>query len=201
MIGAAELSAFVQVIIVDLLLAGDNAVVIAMAAAGLPRHQRKMVILSGVALAAVLRIILAILTVQLLKIPGLILVGGILLLWVAWKLAIELRRHAPEEADVGRENGNKTMFQAIVQIIVADATMSLDNVLAVAAIAREHPVILAIGLILSVLFMGIAATFITRLLDRYRWIAWLGVWIIVWVAGTMIYDDGPTVLRSLGLLT
>ncbi len=198
MITGVELSAFVQVLFVDLLLAGDNAVVVALAAAGLPRNQRRAVIIVGISLAVVLRIVLALLTVQLLKVPGLVFVGGVLLLWVAWRLAVELYQPRTEDVGTGEDVARKSVSQAMLQIVIADATMSLDNVLAVAAVARDHPVILVIGLALSVAFMGIAASYIASLLDRYSWIAWIGVIIIVWVAGVMIYDDAPSVVRMFG---
>lgn len=197
------LSALVQVILIDIVLAGDNAVAVALAAAGLPLHQRRRVIVTGIALAAVLRILFALLTVQLLKLPGLLLVGGVLLLWIAWKLAVELRQHAAarngEEDPAAEERmrqgpPGKTVRQAMVQILIADFSMSLDNVLGVAAVAREHPVVLVIGLALSVAFMGFAASIIVRLLERHRWIAWAGVVIIFWVGIVMVYEGGAEVL-------
>ena len=197
------LSALAQVILIDIVLAGDNAVAVALAAAGLPAHQRRKVIVSGIALAAVLRIIFALFVSWLLNLPGLLLVGGALLLWIAWKLAVEIRRqHAPEpagrgeadEALQGRRPG-KTVRQAMTQILIADFSMSLDNVLGVAAVAREHPVVLVIGLALSVAFMGFAASLIARLLDRHRWIAWAGVVIIFWVGIVMVYEGGTEVLE------
>ena len=197
------LSALVQVLLIDIVLAGDNAVAVALAAAGLPAHQRRKVIVSGIALAAVLRVLFALVTVQLLKLPGLLLVGGLLLLWIAWKLAVELRKTAP--ARPGREETGeeparppgKTVRQAMIQILVADFSMSLDNVLGVAAVAREHPVVLVIGLALSVAFMGFAASIIARLLERHRWIAWLGVVIIFWVGVVMVYEGGLQALQLL----
>ena len=196
------LSALVQVLLIDIVLAGDNAVAVALAAAGLPAHQRRKVIVSGIALAAVLRVLFALVTVQLLKLPGLLLVGGLLLLWIAWKLAVELRKTAP--GDAGREEAGeparppgKTVRQAMVQILVADFSMSLDNVLGVAAVAREHPVVLVIGLALSVAFMGFAASLIARLLERHRWIAWAGVVIIFWVGVVMVYEGGLQALQLL----
>ena len=196
------LSALVQVLLIDIVLAGDNAVAVALAAAGLPAHQRRKVIVSGIALAAVLRVLFALVTVQLLKLPGLLLVGGLLLLWIAWKLAVELRKTAPghagheETGELSRPPG-KTVRQAMVQILVADFSMSLDNVLGVAAVAREHPVVLVIGLALSVAFMGFAASIIARLLERHRWIAWLGVVIIFWVGVVMVYEGGLQALQLL----
>ena len=190
-----------QVIMIDLVLAGDNAVVIGLAASGLPKDQRNKAIFVGIIAATVLRIGFASITTQLLQVLGLILVGGILLLWVSWKRWRELRDgHAQEEgveavtgedinADgtVGAPVGRKTFRQAAWQIIVADVSMSLDNVLAVAGAAREHPGVLVIGLVLSIALMGLAATFIAKLLQKYRWIAYVGLAIILYVALDMIY--------------
>ena len=197
-------SALVQVILIDLVLAGDNAVAVALAAAGLPAHQRRKVIVTGIALAAVMRVLFALVTVQLLKVSGLLFVGGVLLLWIGWKLAAELRQHVPATGEKAPERlrsrtPGKTVRQSMVQILVADFSMSLDNVLGVAAVARDHPVILVIGLALSVAFMGFAATVIGRLLERHRWIAWVGVAIIFWVGAVMIYEGGPEVLDLLGV--
>ncbi|MCD6070523.1 MAG: hypothetical protein K0Q80_2584 [Microvirga sp.] len=199
-----EVVAFLMVIGIDLALAGDNAIVIGLAAAGLPKEQRNKAILLGVLAATVLRIIFALLTTQLLQIVGLLLAGGILLLWVCWKMWRELRtgheaeQHAAEEALAGEDldkDGTiasgvprKTFSQAAWQIVIADVSMSLDNVLAVAGAAREHPYILAFGLLLSIALMGIAASYIARLLQRYRWIAYLGLAIILYVAIKMIYE-------------
>jgi YjbE family integral membrane protein len=190
-----------QVIMIDLVLAGDNAVVIGLAASGLPKDQRNKAIFVGIIAATVLRIGFASVTTQLLQVLGLILVGGILLLWVSWKMWRELRDgHAQEEgveavtgedinADgtVGAPVGRKTFRQAAWQIIVADVSMSLDNVLAVAGAAREHPGVLVIGIVLSIALMGLAATFIARLLQNYRWIAYVGLAIILYVALDMFY--------------
>ena len=210
MIPAIELgalSALAQVILIDLVLAGDNAVAVALAAAGLPAHQRRRVIVTGIALAAVLRIIFALFVTWLLNIEGLLLVGGVLLLWIAWKLAMEIRQqHAPSpdggesaaedaESRMRQRPPGKTVRQAMLQILVADFSMSLDNVLGVAAVAREHPVVLVIGLALSVAFMGFAASLIARLLERHRWIAWAGVVLIFWVGIVMVYEGGTEVLE------
>ncbi|MET0743194.1 MAG: TerC family protein [Microvirga sp.] len=189
------LSALLQVIMIDLVLAGDNAIVIGLAAAGLPKDQRAKAILIGIIAATILRIGFAAVTTQLLQIVGLLLAGGILLLWVCWKMWRELRAGHHEEADgvealAGHEAGTaprKTFAQAAWQIVVADVSMSLDNVLAVAGAAREHPGILVFGLVLSVALMGIAASFIAKLLQRHRWIAYVGLAIILYVAGEMIY--------------
>lgn len=190
------LAALVQVILIDLVLAGDNAIVIGLAAAGLAPQQRARAILIGVGAATLLRIVFAGLTTQLLEIVGLLLAGGILLLWVCWKMWRELRHAAHEDPDVDSTstvlegNGNlprKTLAQATWQIVVADVSMSLDNVLAVAGAAREHPVVLIFGLALSIAMMGVAASFIARLLQRHRWIAYVGLAVILYIAGEMIY--------------
>ena len=190
-----------QVIMIDLVLAGDNAVVIGLAAAGLPKDQRNKAIVVGIMAATVLRILFAGLTTQLLQVLGLILVGGILLLWVCWKMWRELRDGHAEEEGVEAVTGEdvnadgtiagtaprKTFGQAAWQIIVADVSMSLDNVLAVAGAAREHPGVLVVGLILSIALMGLAASFIAKLLQKHRWIAYVGLAIILYVALDMIY--------------
>ncbi|TGQ47748.1 MULTISPECIES: TerC family protein [unclassified Mesorhizobium] len=199
---AASLTALLQVIAIDLVLAGDNAIVIGLAAAGLPIEQRKKAILIGVLAATVLRICFAAVTVQLLAIVGLLLAGGILLLWVCWKMYRELRTsHADEQkatealsdsdlnndSTVAGKAPRKTLGQAALQIVIADVSMSLDNVLAVAGAARDHFSVLVIGLVLSIALMGLAASFIARLLHRYRWIAYIGLLIILYVALDMVY--------------
>ena len=208
----AELSALVQVILVDLVLAGDNAIVVGIAVAGLPAQQRWRVMVFGIAAATVLRIIFASLTVQLLQIIGLLLAGGLLLLWVCWKLWRELRTgrlvaeaggHAPHEVaaeitTVVSGTPPKTMRQAVTQIIVADVSMSLDNVLAVAGVAREHAWVLIFGLVLSVAFMGLAAAVIARLLGRFHWIAYVGLAIIFYVALRMIFDGTFEIVEAAG---
>jgi YjbE family integral membrane protein len=190
-----------KVIMIDLVLAGDNAIVIGLAAAGLPKDQRNKAILVGIAAATVLRIIFALLTTQLLQILGLLLVGGILLLWVCWKMWRELRSgghdidavEALSNSDVNADGTiaggapRKTFAQAALQIVIADVSMSLDNVLAVAGAAHEHPTVLIIGLILSIALMGLAASFIAKLLNKHRWIAYVGLAIILYVAVDMIY--------------
>ena len=191
------LTALFQVIMIDLVLAGDNAVVIGLAAAGLPKDQRNRAILVGIIAATVLRILFANITTQLLQVVGLLLAGGILLLWVCWKMWREIRAGAHDEEDAldaleqeaGAERGppRKTFKQAAWQIVVADVSMSLDNVLAVAGAAREHPIILVFGLALSIALMGFAASFIARLLQRHHWIAYVGLVIILYVAGEMVY--------------
>ncbi|SNT50485.1 integral membrane protein, YjbE family [Tardiphaga sp. OK246] len=193
---AEAMTALFQVVMIDLVLAGDNAIVIGLAAAGLPKEQRGKAILIGIIAATILRIGFASITVQLLQIIGLLLAGGILLLWVCWKMWRELRAGHEHDLDAlenqlnadGTANGpRKTLGQAIWQITVADVSMSLDNVLAVAGAAREHPSILIFGLVLSIALMGLAASFIAKLLQKHRWIAYVGLAIILYVAGDMIY--------------
>jgi len=206
------LSALLQVIMIDLVLAGDNAIVIGLAAAGLPKEQRGKAILIGIIAATVLRIGFASVTVQLLQIIGLLLAGGVLLLWVCWKMWRELRAGHEHDLDAlenqlnadGTPNGpRKTLGQAIWQITLADVSMSLDNVLAVAGAARDHPTILIFGLVLSIALMGLAASFIAKLLQNHRWIAYVGLAIILYVAGDMIYRGAlevwPYATASLGV--
>ncbi len=192
-----ELVALGQVLFIDIVLAGDNAIVVGMAAAGLPADQRKKAIFWGIVAATIMRIAFASITVQLLSIVGIVLAGGVLLLWVCWKMYRELRDgggHGGQEDGVealeGEEGGppRKTLRQAITQILIADVSMSLDNVLAVAGAAKDHPYILIIGLAFSVVLMGVAATLIARLLDKHRWIAWIGLIVILYVAASMIYE-------------
>ncbi|MBR0695132.1 TerC family protein [Bradyrhizobium lablabi] len=180
------LSALLQVVLIDLVLAGDNAVVIGLAAAGLPERQRGKAILIGIGAATALRILFAVVTTQLMQIVGLLLAGGILLLWVCWKMWRELRSSANEtnagHGPDGKQPPRKTLVQAATQIIVADVSMSLDNVLAVAGAAREQPIVLIFGLVLSIAMMGAAAAFIARLLQKHRWIAYVGLLVILYVA-------------------
>ena len=192
---AEALAAFAEVIMIDLVLAGDNAIVVGALAAGLPAEQRRKVILIGIIAALVLRIIFALIVTQLLQVIGLIFAGGLLLLWVAWKMYRELR-HQGESAGSEEIQGDertglrpaRSFAAAAWAVALADVSMSLDNVLAVAGAAREHPWVLIAGLILSVALMGLAANFIARYIERYRWIAWIGLAVIVWVAGNMIHD-------------
>lgn len=200
LITTQAVTAFLQVVMIDLVLAGDNAIVVGLAAAGLPKEQRARAILIGIAAATVLRIAFAGVTTQLLQIIGLLLAGGLLLLWVCWKMWRELRTSHAEEAAAGQalagENGNgfatgamprKTFRQAATQIVIADISMSLDNVLAVAGAARDHPYVLIFGLALSVVLMGVAASLIARILQKHRWIAYVGLAIILYVALEMIW--------------
>jgi YjbE family integral membrane protein len=182
-----------QVLMIDIVLAGDNAIVVGMAAAGLAPEQRRKAILWGIIAATVMRIAFASITVQLLAIVGITLAGGVLLLWVCWKMYRELQHggHTEtvnEDGTVSSDAPRKTMRQAITQILVADVSMSLDNVLAVAGAAKDHPYVLIVGLAISVVLMGVAATFIANLLTKHRWIAWVGLLIILYVAGDMIWQ-------------
>ena len=189
------ITAFVEILFIDIVLAGDNAIVVGALAASLPAEQRRKVIMIGVLAALVLRIAFALIVTQLLQIVGLVLAGGLLLLWVAWRMWRELR-HGGEspgsEEVVGDEHSGtraaKSFAGAAWGVALADVSMSLDNVLAVAGAAREHPWVLVFGLILSVLLMGVAANFIARYIERYRWIAWGGLVVIVWVALKMIWE-------------
>ena len=191
----AAFSAFLQVLMIDLVLAGDNAIVVGALAAGLTADQRRKVIMIGVLAALVLRIIFALVVTQLLQIIGLILVGGLLLLWVAWKMWRELRHsgESPGSEEIhGDEHSGlkpaKSFGAAVWAVAVADVSMSLDNVLAVAGAARDHPGILIVGLIFAVILMGVAANIIAKYIERYRWIGYVGLLVIVYVAGKMIYD-------------
>ena len=186
------LAALVSVIMIDLVLAGDNAVVIGLAAAGLPRERRARAILVGIIAATGLRLVFAGVAVELLAIVGLLLAGGILLLWVCWKMWRELRGPSAEDTEAALRAGyapipRKTFAQAAWQIVMADVSMSLDNVLAVAGAARDHPAALVFGLGLSIVLMGVAANFVARLLNRQRWIAYIGLAIVLYVALDMIW--------------
>jgi len=210
-----EITALLQVIMIDLVLAGDNAIVIGLAAAGLPLRQRAKAVLVGIIAATVLRITFAAVTTQLLQVVGLVLAGGILLLWVSWKMFRELRLSAEAKGDaieimsnmdinadgtIARHAPRKSFAQAASQIVVADVSMSLDNVLAVAGAAREHLAVLIIGLGLSVALMGVAASYIAGLLHSHRWVAYAGLLMILYVALEMIYrgmaEVWPLVTRS-----
>jgi YjbE family integral membrane protein len=194
------LSAFFQILFIDIVLAGDNAIVVGALAAGLPAAQRKKVILIGVLAALVLRIAFALIVSQLLQIVGLVLAGGLLLLWVAWRMYREIRHKdesAGSEEIVGDEHSglkaSKSFASAAWGVALADVSMSLDNVLAVAGAARDHPWVLVFGLVLSVVLMGVAANFIARYIERYKWIAWVGLLVILWVALKMIYEGAAHV--------
>jgi len=201
----AALAAFFQVLMIDLVLAGDNAIVVGALAAGLPPEQRRKVIMIGVLAALVLRIGFALVVTQLLQIVGLILAGGILLLWVAWKMYRELH-HAGESGGSAEVHGDehsglkpaKSFAAAAWAVAVADVSMSLDNVLAVAGAAREHPGIMIVGLIFAVILMGVAANVIAKYIERYRWIAYVGLLVILYVAGKMIWEGWHDVAPLFG---
>jgi YjbE family integral membrane protein len=210
----SQLSALAKVLMIDLVLAGDNAVAVGLAAAALPQEQRRKAILIGLAAAVVMRIGLALITVQLLAVVGLLLAGGFLLLWVCWKMWRELREQATHDQAEAQaelelaqsiEHGHgpspealglkrKTFGAALLQIMIADLTMSLDNVLAVAGAAHDHPWIMVFGLVLSIALMGLAATFIAKLLNKHRWIAYIGLVIVLYVALHMIWDGARSVI-------
>ncbi|MET3435897.1 YjbE family putative metal transport protein [Sphingomonas sp. 1185] len=194
----AALAAFAQVVLIDVLLAADNAIVVGALAAGLPPAMRRKVILVGVVAALVLRIGFALVVTQLLQIVGLVLAGGLLLVWVAWKMWRELRGGDGDD-DALAHQAPRRFWAAAWAVAVADISMSLDNVLAVAGAARDHPGILAIGLILSVALMGLAANILARVIERYRWLAYVGLLVILWVAGKMIWEGLTDPAR--GLLT
>ena len=215
---AGPLSALLQVLMIDLVLAGDNAVAVGLAAASLAPDQRRKAILIGLVMAVAMRIGFALITVQLLAIVGLLLAGGLLLLWVCWKMWRELREQAThDQAEAAAEmetalsvhHGGgpspeqlgvkqKTFGAALLQIMIADVSMSLDNVLAVAGAAHDHPWIMVFGLVLSIALMGIAATFIAKLLQKHRWIAYVGLIIVLYVALHMIWDGFRQVVVDLG---
>ncbi len=190
------LPVLLQVLLIDLVLAGDNAVVIGLAVNGLPVAQRRRAIWAGVAGATVIRIGFALVAVRMLALIGLTLAGGILLLWVVWKTARELRKHAEAPAAVPAAGQLRT---AIMRIIIADVSMSLDNVLAVAGAAHGHPAMLALGLLVSVALMGLAAGLVARLLTRFAWLAWVGLAIVLYVSLKMIYQGGFQVLHHTGV--
>ena len=198
----SELSALFQVILVDLVLAGDNAIVIAMVVANFPARQRAQLLMMGICAATVVRVIFAVATVHLMQIVGLMLAGGLLLLWVCWKLWREIESVRAMELSPAGIYGNaaavptKTVGRAITQIVVADISMSLDNVLAVAGVARDHTWVLVFGLTLSIAFMGFCATVLARWLQRYHWIAYVGLITILYVAVSMVWDGSMEVVRG-----
>jgi YjbE family integral membrane protein len=206
---AGTFSAFLQVLMIDLVLAGDNAVAVGLAAGGLPAAGRKKVILYGLGAAVVMRIGFALITTWLLGVIGLLLAGGALLLWVCWKMWREMREQAAQDAadaqaaldddDATEPAGRapKTFRQAFLQILIADLSMSLDNVLAVAGAAREHPAVLVFGLLLSIILMGLAATWIASLLHKHRWIGYVGLAIVFYVAIHMVWEGHRSVVIDL----
>ncbi|GBQ06871.1 MULTISPECIES: YjbE family putative metal transport protein [Acetobacter] len=185
------LFAFLQVVMIDVTLAGDNAVVIGLVVRSLPVSERRKAIFVGIALAALIRILMALVAVQLLQIIGLTLAGGLLLLWVCWKMYSEMRAGPHDDADGASPPGS--FGKAVLRILLADLSMSLDNVLAVAGAAAEHPAVMVAGLVLSVLLMGVAASVIARLLDKYKWISWVGLLIVLGVAIELIVKGGGEV--------
>ena len=208
-------AAMIQVVMIDLVLAGDNAVVIGLAAAGLPPEQRKRAITIGILAATALRILCASIATQVLQVIGLSLAGGILLLWVCWKMWREIRTESQDQnrghemlvdyalghdGTVAGRVRRKTLGQAALQIVVADVSMSLDNVLAIAGAAREHPFVLVFGLLLSITLMGVAADWISRLLQKHRWIAYVGLAIILYVASEMIYRGAHELEPVIGVV-
>ena len=200
LVNPAALAAFGQVVLIDVVLAGDNAIVVGALAAGLPPAQRKQVIMIGITAALVLRIVFALAVSWLLQVVGLILAGGLLLMWVAWRMWRELRHegiipgdsavadHDMGVGDAAPLKSPKSFAQAAWSVALADVSMSLDNVLAVAGAARDHPGIMVAGLLLSVALMGLAANIIAQYIERYRWIAWVGLLVILYVAIKMIWD-------------
>lgn len=197
-----ELLALLQVLLIDLSMAGDNVLVVGLAAAGLPPAKRHHAVMAGIAGATVLRILFALFAVQLLKIAGLLAAGGLLLLWVSWKMYEELR-HAKKIREAGEEPAlkpaeieHKKLSSAIWQIIAADLSMSLDNVLGVAGVARDHAWILVAGLSLSVVLMGVASTFVARIAARHSWIAYIGLAVVFYTALNMIWDGAQPFLKQ-----
>jgi YjbE family integral membrane protein len=186
--------ALLQVLMIDVVLAGDNAVVIAMAAARVPAGLRNKVILWGLAAAVALRVVLAVIAVSLMKVIGLTLAGGILLLWVCWRFWRDISTPSPHEAETAA--GGASLCRAVTRIVLADVSMSLDNVLGVAGAARDHLDVLVIGLMMSVGLMGAAANIIARLLERFRWVSYLGLAIVLYVALSMIWEGGGVVWKA-----
>jgi len=198
-VGAPEISAFLEVVMINVVLSGDNAIVIGLAVAGLPARQRNKGIFWGIIGATILRLAFTAVAVQMLQIIGLIMVGGLLLLWVSWKMWAELRAAVAEDSSEGdnarrKKAEPKTQREAVLQIIIADVSMSLDNVLGVAGAAREHFYILVFGLVLSIALTALASKAIANLLNRFHWLAYIGLAIIVYVALEMIWEGSHQVL-------
>ena len=191
-----QISSFLQIVLVDLVLAGDNVIVVGMVAATVAADQRRRVILAGISMAAIMRVGFALVTVQLLHLPGLLFAGGLLLLWVGWKLWQDLRSSSNKD-DSRSPRKPQSVSRAVFQIALADLSMSLDNVLAVAGVARDHPTILVFGLALSIVLMGVGATVVVRALDRYHWIGYAGLAVILYVALSMIWTGAPDLNRAL----
>ena len=193
---------FVQIIFIDLVLAGDNAIIVGMVASRVPQHLRKKVILFGIGAAVIMRIGFSLIAIQLLSITGLKFFGGLLLLWVCWRLWVELRADNAQHneaaeasaSDASDQNQLATLWPAVIQIVIADLSMSIDNVLSIAGISREFPILLIFGLALSVAFMIFAATMIAKLLQRYPWIAYVGLALIFYVGIVMTWEGGLELL-------
>ena len=201
MLSLASFMAFLQILLIDISLAGDNAIVVGTAAAGLPPGKRHQAVLGGIGAATVLRILFAVFAVQLLHITGLLATGGLLLIWVAWKMYRDIRRTAQQRQGKAEEKGArkplaKTLREAIIQITVADVSMSLDNVLGVAGVANNNVWILIAGLTLSIFLMGCAATLIARVTTRYPWIAYLGLAVVLYTALHMIWEGGQSLMTA-----
>jgi YjbE family integral membrane protein len=192
---AGALGALLSVLVIDIVLAGDNAIAVGMAAAGLSPAKRRKVIAAGIVIATALRVALSLVAVQLLAIIGLTLAGGLLLLWVAWKFYLDMRTAHHAAAAPGAAPREKSFGRALFQVLAADISMSLDNVLAIAGAARDHLVVLVVGLLLSVALMGAASSLVARLMTRHRWIGWVGLLVVTGVALHLIYDGGGEVAR------
>jgi YjbE family integral membrane protein len=199
---------FLSIVLADIVLSGDNALIIGMAAASLSPELRRRAIVFGMAAAAILRIIFAVFATYLLAVPGLLFIGGLLLVWVCWRLYTEIQegtaRHAAAAEDAVETGGyrgppRRTMLRALISITVADVSMSIDNVLAVAAIARDNVTLLVFGLALAIALMGFCAAIIVRLLGRYPWISWAGLLVLIYVAGRMLWDGWPGAVALAGL--
>jgi len=200
MFSFSEFYALAQVLLVDLALAGDNAIVVGLVAASVPIEQRRKVIIIGIALATILRILFSVVAIQMLEIVGLLLAGGLLLLWVAWKLWREIRvsNAKLESADTSRNHNSeeKSIGKAVLQITLADVSMSLDNVLAVAGAAREHIWVLVTGLVISVALMALASSVVADLLKKHHWVAYVGLLVIFYIAGSMVYEGTVEIYKQ-----
>jgi len=198
---------FASIVLADIVLSGDNALIISMAAASLSPELRRKAILYGLIVAAVLRIVFAVFATYLLAVPGLLFAGGLLLIWVCWRLYREIQDStarqaavAMPQAETGGYNGppRRTMTQALISITVADVSMSIDNVLAVAAIARDNTALLVFGLVLAIVLMGLCAAIMVKLLARYPWISWAGLFVLIYVSALMLYEGWPGALALIG---
>ncbi len=194
----------IQIIFADIILSGDNAIIIGMAAAGLPPHLQKKAIFFGMAAAAGLRIFFAIIATYLLNIPGILFLGGLLLSWVCWRFFGELRNSFSEKKESNQteyeRSPRKKLLNALVTITIADISMSIDNVLAVAAIARDNTTLLIFGLVLAIIFMAFFATLIMKLLSKFKWLSWLGLFFLVYLSAEMLIDGFPEVFQLITLI-